>query len=55
MLPAPLRRVALIAGEASGDQLGASVIEGLRARHPNLARLQEKLSPRPSFIDTAPA
>lgn len=36
MLPAPLRRVALIAGEASGDQLGASVIEGLRARHPNL-------------------
>jgi glutathione S-transferase len=26
-----------------------------RARHPNLARLQEKLSQRPSFIDTAPA
>jgi hypothetical protein len=35
-LPVPLRRVALIAGEASGDQLGASVIEGLRARHPHL-------------------
>jgi len=26
-----------------------------RARHPNLARLQDKLSQRPSFIDTAPA
>ena len=26
-----------------------------RARHPNLARLQDKLSQRPSFIETAPA
>lgn len=32
--PAPLR-IALVAGEASGDLLGAGLIEQLRARHPD--------------------
>ena len=33
--PTPVKRVALIAGEASGDLLGASLIEQLRQRWPN--------------------
>jgi lipid-A-disaccharide synthase len=34
--PAVLTRVAIIAGEASGDQLGGDLIEALRRRHPTV-------------------